>query len=215
MRGYPLFEGISTVSAGVCADVVEAPFVVTIPVQTHSCNVALIDRDAVVPPLDDTDALISLAPGVRIGVRTADCVPLLLYAPDLEAVAAVHAGWKGTLGGIVTATVERLAALGASPSMMKAAFGPSICGDCYEVSQELADEFRRAGFADCLAGERNVSLEAVNRCRLIDAGLLPENISVSRFCTLTTPWLPSWRREATTSRLLTWIELNTLASCSV
>lgn len=178
------------------------------PQQTHSCNVAVIGRDGVVPPLADTDAVISQCSGVAVGVRTADCVPVLLYAPDIPAVAAVHAGWRGSLGGIVSGTVGLLTHLGADPARIKAAFGPCICGKCYEVSPELAEDFRRAGFAGCIIGTRNLDLVAVNRSRLLDAGLLPANIETSSsLCTRETNWLPSWRRCQTDARLVTWIKM--------
>lgn len=192
------------VSAGICSDVDSFGLDVLLPVQTHSCNVAEVDSPH---PLPDTDAIITRRPGLRIGVRTADCVPLLLHAPDIRAVAAIHAGWKGTLGDIAGNAVRYLIEAGASPLLMQAAFGPSICGACYEVSAELADDFRRAGFSDCISGSRHVDLEAVNRSRLLALGLQAENISPKQMCTFETAALPSWRRCATDRRLLTWIML--------
>lgn len=196
-----------SVAAGVCPDVDSFGSEVILPVQTHSCRVAVVDAPCELP---DTDAIITRTPGLTIGVRTADCVPLLLYAPDIRAVAAIHAGWKGTLGGIVSNAVERLTEMGADPALMQAAFGPSICGGCYEVSPELAEDFRRAGYADCILGRRNVDLEAVNTRRLLALGLLLQNIRPKSCCTLETPAFPSWRRTATDKRLLTWIQLTSV-----
>lgn len=93
-----------------------SPKDIILPVQTHSCNIREVD--AAGKPIDgegleDTDALITRQKGIVIGVRTADCVPILLFAPDIMAVAAIHAGWKGTLGRIAGLTVERLVAMGA------------------------------------------------------------------------------------------------------
>lgn len=214
------------VKAGGVADVTTAGFNVVLPVQTHSCNVGVIpmvDNEDISADytaerglasevvagnrFEDTDALICLRPGVVIGVRTADCVPLLLNAPDIRGVAAIHAGWKGSLHGIVTVTVERLKALGADPRLIHAAFGPSICGGCYQVSRALAEDFRRAGFGNAIITERNVDLQEVNRLRLLEAGVESGNIRLSDYCTLQTPWLPSWRRGATDRRLLSWITL--------
>ncbi len=199
-----LIIDMAGVSAGICSDVDRFSHAVLLPVQTHSCNVAEVDSPR---PLPDTDAIITRTPGLRIGVRTADCVPLLLHAPDIRAIAAIHAGWKGSLGDITGNTVRRLTEAGASPQLMQAAFGPSICGVCYEVSAELADNFRRAGFSDCISGNRHVDLEAVNRSRLLALGLKAENIRPKPMCTFEKHALPSWRRNATTSRLLTWIML--------
>lgn len=191
---------------GIVSDWRDMPDVL-LPVQTHSCNVAVIGPEGAIPALDDTDAVISLRSGLRIGVRTADCVPLLVYCPDIRAVAAIHAGWRGSIGGIVNATLQRLQELGADMSKAEAVFGPSICGECYEISEELADRFEEAGFADCFVEYRHIDLESVNRRQLLAAGILPENIRAKAFCTFETALLPSWRRLQTDRRLLTWIEL--------
>ena len=180
---------------------------VLLPVQTHSCNVAVIGPEGAIPVLDDTDAVISLRYGLRIGVRTADCVPLLIYCPDIRAVAAIHAGWRGSLGGIVDATLRRLKDLGADLSKAEAAFGPSICGECYEVSHELVDQFADAGFADCMVKYRHIDLESVNRKQLLAAGVSSEKIQPKACCTFETASLPSWRHSPTDRRLLTWIQL--------
>lgn len=193
--------------AGIVPDAEMTRQVVT-PVQTHGCNVAVIGREGAFPSLDDTDALISFRGGVAIGVKTADCVPVLLHAPDIKAVAAVHAGWKGSLHGIVSATLDRLRELGADLSLTQAAFGPSICGGCYQVSEELAAAFGREGFPEAIIGERNLDLEMVNRLRLISAGVNDDNITGGGRCTFETTWLPSWRREQTSRRLLSWIMLD-------
>lgn len=111
-----------------------------LPQQTHSDHIAIADGTRTEFP--DTDALITQMRDVRIGVRTADCVPVVIYAPDIAAVAAIHAGWKGTHARIVAQTIARLRQLGADPSRMQGAIGPCICGQCYEVSPELADTFR-------------------------------------------------------------------------
>lgn len=198
-------EGIE---AGVWPEVSAFPLPVLIPCQTHTCNVGIVRRESDIGVFPDTDALVSFCPGLRIGVRTADCVPVLLYAPDIKAVAAVHAGWKGSFGGILSDTLDILCAGGADPERMLAAFGPSICGECYEVSPELAGRFRDAGFGPCISDERNIDLQEVNVTRLLRAGVPEGNISRSRFCTFSTPGLPSWRRDnGTAARLLTFIRL--------
>ena len=181
---------------------------VVIPHQTHSCNVAVIGREGTIPSLEETDAIVSLAPGLAVGVRTADCVPVLLYAPDIRAVAAIHAGWKGSLGGIVDRTVQVLVRLGARPASLYAAFGPSVCPACYEVSPEMIEMFRSARFGSCITAPRHIDLEAVNKQRLTALGVSPTNIRPKDYCTRETTWLPSWRRQpGITARLLSWIML--------
>lgn len=180
---------------------------IIIPHQTHSCNVGIIEKEGMMPPLEDTDALICFRVNERIGVRTADCVPVLLFAPDIKAIAAVHAGWKGTLEGILDNVIGILVDKGADTGLMKAAFGPSICGKCYEVSEELTRAFIDKGFDEAIVGHRHISLEKVNTLRLLNAGMRFDNISPGRYCTKETPWLPSWRRNPSSKRLVTWIEM--------
>lgn len=196
------------IEGGFLPDETMAAGSVTIPQQTHTCNVGVIGTDGPSGTFADTDALICFRPGTAIGVRTADCVPVLLHAPDAGAVAAIHAGWKGSLGGIVTRAVRMLTEAGADPQLMRAFMGPCISGKNYEVSAELAERFRAAGFADCVTGERHLDLPAVNRKRLMDEGIPAENIRMPEVCTMESTVFPSWRREpGTTARLLSWIRL--------
>lgn len=191
------------------------------PCQTHTVNVGIVESPDQTFP--DTDALITQLPGVKIGVRTADCVPIVLYAPDIKAVAAIHAGWKGTLYGIVANTLQRLFEMGADARKIRAAFGPYICGDCYEVSPELAKEFQRQGFysaircgetTDPLTGKAmdperpHIDLGYCNLVRL-RRGLVPDdNIIGPAGCTRHSGEFPSWRREnGTDKRMITWISL--------
>lgn len=81
------------------------------PCQTHTANVGILSHPGESFP--ETDAVVTHLKGVRIGVRTADCVPVVLYAPGAEVIAAVHAGWKGTLAGIVRETLGVMSRLGA------------------------------------------------------------------------------------------------------
>ena len=201
------------------------PVSVITPSQTHSINVRVATPGLWEYP--DTDALISLDTSLLIGVRTADCVPIVLHAPDIGAVAAIHAGWRGSLYGIVDRTIEQLCVRGADTTHITAVFGPSICWRCYEVSLELAAEFDRIGFAHCLHPAPptdplthrapdptwpHLDLEAVNRTRLLSLGLLPGNIIASNLCTRHTitdggMTMPSYRRDATEQRLVTCVAL--------
>ncbi|MDE6443112.1 MAG: polyphenol oxidase family protein [Muribaculaceae bacterium] len=191
----------------------------TTPVQTHSLNVRVVDGvgDSV---YDDTDALVTFVNGVTIGVRTADCVPILLYAEDVNGVAAIHAGWKGTLGGILDRTLDLLEDRGADLSRLKVAFGPSISSGNYEVDSELAGRFIEAGFTDYVTwpggaeGKPHIDLQGVNIKRLRRRGVRDENIKPSEFCTLQSVneegeyMFPSYRRDgAPDERLMTCITL--------
>lgn len=181
-----------------------------LPQQTHTAHVDICT--SVDQTFADTDALITRDPTIAVGVRTADCQPILLYAPDIRAVAAVHAGWRGTFGRIGSNTVRRLRALGADPARMKALLGPSICPRCYEVSAELVVQFREAGFRH-LPSPDHLDLARLNAEDLADAGIPLSNITFTHQCTRHTTdssahLYPSWRREpGTTTRLISAIRL--------
>lgn len=92
-------------------------------------------------PVGEADALWTATPGQAVGVRTADCVPILLVDPDRRQVAAVHSGWRGTKAKIAARAVERLVRGGARPERLLAAVGPCIRACCYTVSDDLAATF--------------------------------------------------------------------------
>lgn len=110
--------------------------------QTHSTNVAVIDSVPPTPPTD-VDALVTRLPNVAIGVFTADCVPILLCEPKSGLIAAVHAGWKGSVKGIVANAIETMVDEGADRCGIEAVVGASICQRCFEVGDEVVDEFAK------------------------------------------------------------------------
>ena len=158
-----------------------------IPVQTHSLNVAVTEDSKSV--FESVDGLVSFTPGIAVGVLTADCVPVLLHSSHGEAVAAVHAGWRGTLGGIICNAIDLFVARGISPEDIKAFIGPSISKEIYEVDRDLAARFENAGFGDYISypyGKGNkphIDLKSINRHWLIERGVRPENIVVDPACT--------------------------------
>ena len=147
-------------------------------------NVKQIHSDRVVVAhsteglIAEGDALITSGSPSLVGVRTADCVPLLLVDPDKRAVAAVHAGWRGTVARIALKTVDRLGEeFGSSPDRLLAAIGPSIGKCCFEVGPEVAEKFG-------LQGTTHVDLVEANAQQLREAGLSPENIDIAGLCTM-------------------------------
>ena len=121
---------------------------VLLPKLTHSCHVEVVNERAAFP---DTDALITQVPGLWIGVYSADCVPVLIADKRLNVVAAVHAGWRGTVGGITRAAVERMKAdFGCRPEDMQAVIGPSISPEAFEVGEEVVMLFRQSAFPDSI-----------------------------------------------------------------
>lgn len=114
---------------------------IILPVQTHSARVARIDRS---DDLNGADAVVAKGRGQLIGIRTADCLPLLMVDPEAQVYAAVHCGWRGTVAGIAINAVKAMIDLGADPARIRAAFGPHICGECFEVGEEVAAQFAPA-----------------------------------------------------------------------
>ncbi len=177
--------------------------------QIHSDVIHLFDAAPAEPCRGDASA--TNRPGLLLGVQTADCVPILLVDPKRRAVAAVHAGWRGTLQRIVTKALGKMQMeFGTKPADFLAAIGPSIGGCCYEVGTEVAtqflsqfaeapewfDEFRTGDEPNPIQWlnmtppghqppPKNVllDLKKANRAQLLDAGLRSENIFVSDLCT--------------------------------
>jgi hypothetical protein len=135
-------------------------------------------------PAQEADAVVTAAAGVAACVLVADCVPVLLADPRSGAVAAVHAGWRGTIARIAGRSVEALAARhGARPGDLVAAIGPSIGPCCYEVSPDLAARFRDGFGAGVVHAGRRLDLWAANEAALRDAGVAPGRLDVLRRCT--------------------------------
>lgn len=134
------------------------------------------------------DALMTRLRGVCIGVSTADCIPVLLYDPAHQAVAAVHAGWRGTVQRIVGKTLGRMAdAFGTQAETVRAVIGPGISLARFEVGQEVYDRFAEAHFDMARIARRyakwHIDLPLCNQLQLQEAGVRRENIIVSGICT--------------------------------
>ena len=164
--------------------------------QIHSA--IAVCADARTGRIGQGDALVAGRPGVRIGVRTADCLPILLADPERRAIAAVHAGWRGTLLGVAVRAAEAMNRLfGSRPGSLHAAIGPGINACCFEVGPEVAAQFRN------LLPERNdldrktrVDLAQANRRLLAAAGLSLEHIHGGAPCTCCgVGEFHSWRRD--------------------
>jgi polyphenol oxidase len=143
--------------------------------QVHSTTCVLAAGRAGM--LGEGDALLENASGSVVAVRTADCLPILLVDGRHRAVAAVHAGWRGTVAGIALNAVEAMhARFGTLPEDLYAAIGPGIGPCCYEVGPEVSAQFG-------LPGRVHVDLAEANRRRLMDTGVTPGRIYASNLCT--------------------------------
>jgi YfiH family protein len=201
--------------------------------QVHSDIVRVFDSPPGQPCRGDAAA--TNEPGLLLGVQTADCVPILLVDPKKRAVAAVHAGWRGTLQRIVTKVIGKMAMhFGTKPTDLLATIGPSIGGCCYEVGTEVAVEFQSQfpnaseWFDELRTGDepnplqwlnmappghqpppKNVLLDLrkANRSQLLDAGPIAQNVWVSDLCTACRrDLLFSYRKEgARSGRLISVI----------
>ena len=140
--------------------------------------------------LGRADALIESTPGAVVAVKTADCVPILLVDERRRAVAAVHAGWRGTAARIAPAAIGSMAErFGTRPEDLHAAIGPGIGVCCYEVGPEVSAQFGASG-------RQHIDLAEINRGQLLDAGLAAGRIYAANLCTMCRPEeFHSFRRD--------------------
>jgi YfiH family protein len=180
--------------------------------QVHSCRVVIVRRTpAGIEPLQPSggpvileypppaDALVSGESGLWLSVQTADCLPVLFFAPGRGVAAAAHSGWRGTLGEITARTVRVMVEeFGAAAGDIRAAVGPGIRGCCYRVGEELASQFeaRFPGSVVSPGPNPRLDLALCVRRTLEEAGLRPDHIEVCPLCTCCGPALfHSYRRD--------------------
>lgn len=196
----PTADRAATVAAASTALALPPATRLHLPIQTHSDRVVVADGATV----GEADGVIVLTPGQFAGIVTADCCPILLIAPAARAVAAIHAGWRGTAAAIASRAVERLAAAAAvAPADLHAALGPAVGPCCYEVGDEVVAALEQLGDAGRVAvhtgaGHRpHADLRAANRALLIFAGLPSEQIHLVGGCTACDTAFPchSFRRD--------------------
>lgn len=166
--------------------------------QTHTTNVRVVtDEDrgmGMVRPLEyqDVDGLVTNVPGICLVTFYADCVPLFFVDPVKRVVGLSHSGWRGTVGKIGKRTVELMEKeYGCNPREIYAAIGPSICQDCYEVSEDVVEQFRQQFhpsdwerlFYQKENGRFQLNLWNANELILREAGICEDHIAVTNVCT--------------------------------
>ena len=166
----------------------ERPRVIVVPRQTHTTNVRVITDVPTSEELQDVDAVVTHLKDFCLCVSTADCVPVLLYDKEKQVVAAVHAGWRGTVGRIVERTIELMKSqYGSEGNDLVACIGPSISLESFEVGDEVYAAFEEAGFDMIRIARRyekwHLDLWEANRMQLLANGVLPEHIEVAGACT--------------------------------
>ena len=178
--------------------------------QVHAADVRVVGSVAEAKPAEDQlgetiycDVIVSNADGVLAGVKTADCVPILIGDARTRSFAAVHAGWRGTLESAAVAGVKRLTAeYGARPEDLRVAIGASAGPCCYEVGADVIDAFtsRFPNGADLFTptrpGHALVDLLKANRAQLESTGVRAERIHIAPLCTMCrTDLFFSYRQE--------------------
>lgn len=156
---------------------------IVIPRQIHGDKVAMADGSS---SLEGVDAVVTQTPGLCVCVSTADCIPVLLYDPKRGVVAAIHAGWRGTVADIVGHTVAFMQKhCGTVPNELRAVIGPGIGLQAFEVGDEVYDAFRLAGFPmermSCRKTKWHIDLWEANRWLLCNSGV--EQIQLAGICT--------------------------------
>ena len=174
--------------------------------QTHSINVRRVGKEDRGKGIfrernyTDVDALITNEEGVILTAFSADCVPILFYDKGHRAIASCHSGWRGTHGRILARVIEAMQReFSSKPEEIYIAIGPSICKNCYEVSEDVGEAFLEA-FPALREETKNVSpiervseekfhidLWELNRIIALEAFIPPENISISGYCTMERP----------------------------
>ncbi|HKS43899.1 MAG TPA: peptidoglycan editing factor PgeF [Amycolatopsis sp.] len=177
--------------------------------QVHGRTVTVVDGSETAPA-EATDALVTATPGVAVAVLVADCVPVLLGDAEAGVVAAVHAGRVGARVGVLPATLRAMVEAGAEPGRIEALLGPAICGECYEVPADMAQDVE-AHLPDSLShtrrGTSGLDIRAGLWRQLAGAGV--GRIGVDPRCTAEDATLFSYRRSGRCGRIagLTWVDL--------
>ena len=172
--------------------VFDRPFKLATAWQVHGDNIRMVRTEDDLGDSDErADALISSLNDVMIGVKTADCVPILLGDPSIGAFAAVHAGWRGTVQSIVRKAAANMAeAFGSQTANLVCAIGPAAGCGRYEIGKDVIDAFSSnftdSGkyFTETRPGHALVDLKQANKDQLVECGVQVRNIYVAPYCTM-------------------------------
>lgn len=211
----PIREGV--VRAGVLQQNVNGPlpFRAQIMNQVHGTEIVEVERmstlllsgDALLP---NGDALVTRVPGLRLMVKTADCIPLVMADEEAGWVAAVHAGWRGLTAEIVPKVLAFLQKKSCRVERIKVGIGPSLglcCAIFSRPYQEIPKKYHWAIEKSTGGDQTHVDLNAILENQLKQAGILAKNVEWMKHCTACSPDWFSWRRNQSSKRFGTWIEL--------
>ena len=173
-----------------------------LPYQIHEDKILLVDDsflslsgDSKKKELYGIDAIITDKKNICIGITTADCVPVLIFDPAQQVLAAIHAGWRSTVALIVPKVVKQMVlTYKCEAKNLIAGIAPAISQNCFEVGEEVVDAFIEVGLPIDTIGHRNdltgkmhIDLVRANELLLMRSGVLPENIEKSGMCTYSNP----------------------------
>jgi len=161
--------------------------------QVHGTDALVVDR--ALTPADrfqgGWDALVTDQPGIMVAVRTADCVPILVYDPKRRVVAAIHVGWRGAAAGIIPKTIALMESrFGSAPEHLRLSVGPSAGACCYEVDEPVLDRLRQKCpnwgkvVRDRRGSKAHLDLKLLVREQALAAGASPESITAVNLCTI-------------------------------
>lgn len=180
------------------ADLAVKNFEWVVPFQTHGSRIGMINSvyqqanaNVRQSMLDGIDALITHLPDFCLCISTADCIPVLIYDSVNKVIAAVHAGWRGTVTGIVSGTIRALEEkYGTHAADLVVGIGPGISMECFEVGEEVYETFTASGadmdkisYKDQITGKWHIDLPKANYLQLIAKGVKQKNIEMAGICT--------------------------------
>lgn len=203
MRSHPFSFG-KKIEAGVIQEDVSRtlPFPAQIMNQVHGARIVEVESYGEPP---EADALITRERGIRLMVKTADCIPIVIVDEIVPVVAAVHAGWRSLIQDIIPKTIEKMIERGAAPEDMLVGIGPSLgleCGEFTDPKKEIPEKYHWA-----IREGNKVDLKAIALKQLEDAGVSRQNISHMDICTKCDEEWFSWRRDKDSRRFGTWVGL--------
>lgn len=161
------------------------PFKIYMPIQKHTDNIQILN--SYTEPII-ADALITDRKNLFIGIKTADCLPVLIFDTINRVIGAVHAGWRGTAKGILKKTINKMKEIyGCDSKNLLIAFGPYIKGCCYEVGDEVIEEIKKEipeeEYIFRINGKKHIDIGVANFIQALSAGVKKENIWISKDCT--------------------------------
>ncbi len=154
--------------------------------QIHKDKIVVVGEKDKRKTIKKTDGLVSKEKGIVLGIRTADCLPILFYESEQEIIGAVHAGWKGSFKKISKEVIEKIKSLGGKSAKIIVAIGPHIKSCCYDVTRKRADIFQEQIGNKIIIKRNNklfLDLTKVNFIQLLENGYKEENIEILPFCT--------------------------------